>query len=45
MDSMEKFRELAGPSASEGIVFARVAEPFVFKGSRVIAWDQSLDAY
>ena len=45
MDSIEKFRELAGPSASEGIVVARVIEPFVFKGTRVIAWDQSLDAY
>ena len=45
MDSIEKFRELAGPSASEGIVVARVIEPFVFKGTRVIAWNQSLDAY
>lgn len=45
MDSIEKFRELAGPSASEGIVVARVTEPFVFKGTRVIAWNQSLDAY
>jgi len=45
MDSIEKFRELAGPSASEGVVVARVIEPFVFKGTRVIAWNQSLDAY
>jgi len=45
MDSIEKFRELAGAAASEGIVVARVIEPFVFKGTRVIAWNQSLDAY
>jgi hypothetical protein len=41
-DSLNRWRELAGNQASEGVIVSMTREPFNLKGCRVLPWSAAM---